>query len=412
MDSPRAPDWAGRTKVKIETEVPHKRLKPFANARRRVGARLPWGVFGMLALVGGIEWFVAGHPRSFSDPVSWSWRLSAEAAQRDAPGCAVLCVGDSLVKHGVIPSVLESKVGGRVCNLAVARGPAPATYFLLKRALEAGAAPKAVVLDFKPSVLVGSAEYNLRYWQEILTAREILDLARRDHGGSLFVKIAVGRLLPSVRGRLEVRGAILAAFKGEESPMLILNRICERNWGVNQGANVAAQNPAFNGEVSEQQHKTLLSHLWYSHRANRKYVDEIFKLTAERSIPVYWLLPPVSPALQARREQTGAEEGYLGFVRDFQSRYSHVTVVDGRHAGYPSSAFVDATHLDGRGAQGVSSALGAILQERLDGRTDLERKRWVNLPRFDPNVAPLPLEDVEESRKVVMARVGAGTTSK
>lgn len=369
----------------------------------RLASRVPRGLLGMIGLVVIVECFVAGRPLDFSDPVSLSWQLSARSAGSDATRSAtILCVGDSLVKHGVIPAVLEAKTGDRVSNLAIARGPAPATYFLLRRALEAGARPRAVVLDFKPGVLVGSARYNLRYWQEILSVREALDLARRDHGGSFLLSLALGRLFPTVRGRLEVRGAILAAFRGEDSPMRLINRVCQRNWGVNGGANVAADNPAFTGTVSAEQHKSLLSHLWYCHRVNAAYVRRLLDLTADRGIPVYWLLPPVSPELQARREATGAEAGYLTFVRTFQSRYPHLTVVDGRHSGYDASAFVDATHLDGRGAATLTAELGTILG-RADAPEVARASRWVDLPPYRPDPSPLPLEDVEESRAIVKA---------
>lgn len=401
MSSPRLLDPTSRTQTRAQRAS--SGLLPEQQPQRGRGlASIPYGFLGMLGLLALIELGVAWCPLDFSDPVSLSWKLSAQAAQRDAPGCTILGVGDSLIKHSVIPSVLEAETGERTTNLAIARGPAPATYFLLRRALDAGARPKAVVLDFKPGVLVGSPRYNLRYWQEILSARECLDLARNDSGGSLLVQVALGRLMPSIRGRLEVRGAILAALRGEESPMRLLNRICQRNWGVNQGANVAARNPAFHGDVSAEQHKTLLSHLWYCHRVNKTYVRRIFELTAERGIRVYWLLPPVSPALQTRREATGAEAGFLKFVRAFQQTYPHLTVVDGRHAGYDHTAFVDATHLDGRGAFTLTTELGKMLRRDL-AEPAAPASRWVDLPQFRPAPSPLPLEDVEQSRLIVKA---------
>lgn len=383
-----------------------------ATARSGPAWAVPWGFLGMLALVAVVETAVAHHPLDFSDPVSLSWQLSARAARAQAPGCSVLGIGDSLVKHAVVPAVLESRTGYRACNLAVARGPAPATYFLLRRALDAGARPRAVVVDFKPSVLVGSPRYNLRYWQEILTPGECLDLVRGGGGSSLLVPIALGRLLPSFRSRLELRGALLAALRGEASPMRLINQVCRRNWDVNRGANVAARNPAFTGAVSAEQHKTLLSHVWFSHRANTAYIRRILDLTARRGIRVYWLLPPLAPALQARREQSGAEAGYLGFVRSLHRAYPHVTVVDGRHSGYDHTVFVDATHLDGRGARSLTTALSTVLQRDLSGSP--RAGRWLELPprsgasdgEGDGNGDDLPLEDVEQSRAIVKAGQG------
>src|SRR4051794_36603324 len=146
----------------------------------------------MLGLLVAIETFVARDALDFSDPTSLSWRLAARAAREDAPGRAVLCVGDSLVKHGLIPRVIASRSGHNAVNLAVAQGPAPATFFFFRRALEAGARPSALVVDFKPSVLVGGPSFNLRYWQEFLTLHEGLELARSARSGSLFLETAVG----------------------------------------------------------------------------------------------------------------------------------------------------------------------------------------------------------------------------
>src|SRR5437016_3106661 len=118
-------------------------------------ARTHWprGLLGALVLVAAVECALERSWLDLDDPVSLSWRLSARAAEREAPGCALLCMGDSLVKLSMIPQVLEAQTGLRAYNLAVARGPAPAAYFLLKRALRAGASPQAIVVDFKPSVM-------------------------------------------------------------------------------------------------------------------------------------------------------------------------------------------------------------------------------------------------------------------
>lgn len=360
----------------------------------------------MFGLVAAVELLVAWHPLDFSDPVSLNWRLSAEAARKQAPGASILYVGDSLVKHSVIPSVIEARTGRRGCNLGLARGPAPATYFLLRRALESGARPAAVVVDFKPGVLVGSPRYNIRYWQEILTPRECLELVRTDGGGSsLLITIGLGRLLPSFRSRHEIRGAVLAAFRGESNPLRLINEVCRRNWRVNGGANVAARNPAFTGEVGPDQKPKLLWHMSYCHRANLAYIRRLMDLTAGKGVPVYWLLPPLSPDLQAKREASRAEEAYIRLVRSFQDKYPLLRVVDGRHAGYGPDVFVDATHLDGQGANTLSNELAEIL--RRDLGSSAPARRWVHLPDFRPYPVGAGSEDVEQSKRIVYAESAA-----
>jgi len=357
----------------------------------------------MLILVAAVELFVGSHRLEFSDPVSWNWRLSAEDARERAPGASILCVGDSLVKHSVIPSILEERTGRKTHNLGLARGPAPATYFLLRRALDAGTKPAAVVVEYKPGVLVGSPQYNLRYWQEILTPSESLELTRVDGSGSLFASIVLGQIFPSYRSRHEIRGAIQAALKGEANPLRLINEFCRRNWRIHQGANVAARNLAFNGTIGPEQRKTLLWHLWYCHRANRVYVRKLLDLTAKQHIPTYWLLPPISPALQEKREASGAEGGYIGFVGSFQKQYPHLKVIDGRHAGYGSDVFVDATHLDGQGALTLSHDLAEILNRDLSHGP--EGPRWANLPAYRKRTPSRSLEDVDQSQQIVRAEL-------
>ena len=145
--------------------------------RRRRGG-VPWGFAGMLVLVLTIEGAVARRWLDFSDPVSLSWRFSAEAARLQAPGRDLLCLGDSLAKHGVIPAVVERQSNLRTVNLAAARCPTLMTYYLFRRALDAGAHPSAIVINTKQAVLIGGPDYNAAYWPAVLSPWECLELGR------------------------------------------------------------------------------------------------------------------------------------------------------------------------------------------------------------------------------------------
>ena len=61
--------------------------------------------------------------------------------------------GDSLAKLGVAPSLVEARSGRSVYNLAVCAGQAPSSYFLLRRVLDSGARPTAILVDFFPRLL-------------------------------------------------------------------------------------------------------------------------------------------------------------------------------------------------------------------------------------------------------------------
>jgi hypothetical protein len=364
---------------------------------RRTRNRCPWGLVGMLGLVVLVEAFVARHRLDFTDTASLSWVMSGEAAGREARESDILCAGDSLAKHGLLPGVIEATSGRKTYNLAAAGASAPTTYFLLRRAIDSGARPSALVVDFMPNLQAGRPRYQVRGWQEFLSFREWLDLASVDRDPSFVGVTAVGALLPSVRARHQLRAAIAAALGGRVDPLPEENRVNRRNWGVNFGANLAARNPAYTGEVRPEVHKALMSDAWATNRVNVTYIRRILDLTATENIAVFWLLPPTSPGLQARREQSGTDAKHTKFVRSMQAAYPHVVVVDARRSGYAADLFVDPVHLDGRGATTLSADVAGILKERHPGR-DVAANRWIELPRYRDRPPGMPMEDVEQSR--------------
>ena len=354
--------------------------------------RWPLGLVGMLALVATVEATLARHPLRFTDTASLSWRLGVEAVPREAGRCEVACLGDSLVKLGVIPEVIHAGSGRSTYNFAMAQAPAPATYFLLRRLLGAGGKPSALIVDFKPSVLAGGPRYSIRHWQTVLDPRECLELARDSRNAGMMVEIILGRLLPSYRDRLEVREAVVSALKGETAPTYATNRLAERNWGKNLGAHLNSSRVSFTGEVTPEIHKKLLSDGWKCHKLNALYVDRLLALAESRGIPVFWLVPPLSPPLQERREHSGSDAAFVAFVRSMQAKHPGVIVVDARHAGYDNSTFADHNHLNGRGAIAMSHELATIVGQAHG------QSRWVELARFRDRPLDVPGEDVDQSR--------------
>ena len=354
--------------------------------------RWPLGLLGMFALVASVEMSLARHPLRFTGTATLSWRLGFEAVPREAASCQVALLGDSLVKIGVVPDVIRAGSGREAYNFAMAQAPAPATFFLLRRLIEAGGRPSAVVLDFKPSVLAGGPRYSLRHWQATLTPRETLDLAREAKSPGLLVEILIGRLLPSYRDRVEIREALRSALLGQMAPTFETNRLAFRNWSINRGGHLNSTRTPFAGEVSPAVHKSLLTDGWKAHRINLRYLDRTMALAESHAIPVFWLIPPLPPALQARREERGSDAAYLHLVRSMQAKHPGLVVVDGRHSGYDDAEFADHTHLNGRGAIALSRDLAAILA---DGGI---RHRWLELPRFAERPGSFRVEDVDQSR--------------
>ena len=111
-------------------------------------------LLGMIALIAAVEGSLAAHRIDFATPWTEDWRFSAWAAREKSPGCDVLCFGDSLVKYGVMPRVIEARTGLKSYNLATSGGTMPTAFFLFRQALDAGVVDELVV-SVAPVVLSG-----------------------------------------------------------------------------------------------------------------------------------------------------------------------------------------------------------------------------------------------------------------
>jgi hypothetical protein len=367
-------------------------------------SRIPFGFLGMIGLIVVIESFVGRSWIDVTDPVSLSWRFSAEAARTEAPGSELLCLGDSLIKHGLVPSVIETESRRRTRNLSAARAPTLLTYFLLRRALDAGARPDAVIINAKPAVLIGGPEFNARYFQEVLTLREWFELFQITRKSSLMISMLAGRLLPSLRCRIEIRSIVLSALRGETDRVHDMNRTLWRNWTVNRGANIANFDSRYEEKVTPEVARRMQTDIFHVDRMNAEAIERLLRLAGDRNIPVFWLLTPLTPGLQAFRDESGSEAAYERFVRSSQARHPRsLTVLDARRAAYPPSFFVDSTHLNGRGAIALSRAVATALEAELGQSDRATVRRWIALksPDDQPDVLALRLEDVERSRKII-----------
>ena len=359
----------------------------------------------MVALVIGIEGFIFRHWIDLTDPVSLSWRFSAQAAESEARNCQILCLGDSLVKHGLVPSVIERTSGFRAANLSAARASTVLTYCLLRRALDSGARPAALIINAKPAVLLGGPEFNARPWQEVLDLRDAPEMLQITRNAPFVASTLVGSLVPSLRARLEIQSAVMAAIQGENARIGSINPVLWRNWTVNRGANVASAARAYNGELTAEAERPFYTDIFHVDPANAEAIERILGLAAARRIPIYWLLCPLSPTLQSRRDQSGADELHERFLKSIVARHpGTVTVLDARRAGYPAAFFADATHLNSRGALALSRTVASAVAKREASREPPStRLGWVLLdpPGASTDEWADALEDIEESKRIV-----------
>ncbi len=379
------------------------RRATIAQRGKRIARALPWGMLGALGLITLIEAFLATRVIELSDPVALSWRRAAHAAHAEAPEASLLIAGDSLIMHGLVPALVERSSQLHPANMAAARAPALFSYFMIRRALDAGAKPRAIVFATKPAVLIGGPAYNARYWQEVLTPREFAELISITPIGTLATELAFGRALPSFRSRLEANSWLSARFAGKPDPVAELNRALWRNWTVNRGSNVIPARPPFTGELTPAVAHNLFVDHFHVDYSNSVAVDRLLALAESRAIPIYWLLMPLSPVVQARRDSSGAEQKFESFVRLKLAAHPRAVVLDARRSGFPAEAFGDATHLNIRGAACLSALVASRLEAQLKIARPAPEERWVVLGRAPHPLPPPPneIEDVETSKRLV-----------
>ena len=92
------------------------------------------------------------------------------------------------------------------------------------------------------------------------------------------------------------------------------------------------------------------------------------------------MILPLSPEIHASRAVTGSDEAYDRFARAALDRHPDVVVLDARHSGYDGSVYIDAIHLDHRGAKALTNDVAALVDDRLKHKDPAPR--WVELPAF------------------------------
>lgn len=369
------------------------------NPRRRI--RLPAGLLAMVALVAVVEAGVARHALDLKSVEEWDWGLNGQAARARVRDRDLLCFGDSLMKLGVLPPVIERTTGLRATNLAVCAAQASTSYFQLRRALEAGARPRGVVVDFFPYFLTLDHRSHGELLPELLTVRDAIDLAWSRRDASLAGSVLAAKLLPCLRDRLAIRALVAAALRGEPATRRYETFHCLRNWRLNGGGMVVPHHDEYRGQF-DPANPVLFDPAWRPDPVNVAYVRRFLALARNRGLRVYWLLPPIVPGAQARRDLLGVEALQERFVRGLQAEFPGLVVLDARHAGYTAALFWDPIHLDRHGATSLSAGLAAAVAGEPGGR-------WVALPEYRARPAlDRAIEDIEQSRLAIRDRDATG----
>jgi hypothetical protein len=367
--------------------------------------RVPWGLVGMLGLVLAVEAFVQRHESRFMTPLELDWQAGGLNARRASPGVDILCFGDSMLKFGLSPRILEQRLGRSVFSMALLDGKPPASYFLLRRSIESGARPRLILVDFQPECMYQTSQTMVenRHWRALLDVREGLDLARTYRDPDFVGRVVLWRCLPSFKCRTEIREDVKLALSGKASPNPDENAKVRRNRWLNRGGMLLAKAPAYDGEVRQPVADILFSQDWFNRPEQTSYVRKFMALAERHKIPVLWVLPPNTPKAHEGRERVGLNERYTVFLRKVQERYANVTVIDARRSGYAHTLFVDSVHLDREGATIFSLAMAEVIRTILDAKPTIRATadHWVHLPMAHDGSTEIALEDVDQSKAKV-----------
>ena len=361
---------------------------------------IPLGFLGMVGLVIAIETNLAGHDVDFTDVWHWDWRLGGRDARRPTVvrDKGFLFFGDSLIKFALVPRVIGEATGKSARNFALQSGQASSSYFMLRRALQAGARPTAIVLDLTPHLLIHPPDENKNLWADLLSIGECLDFATTRRDADFFARTMLERTFPSLKVRLGIRSNLLAALQGGSASKRWLIPSYRRNWKVNEGAQLMVD--AGIPSVNESQVVASLYSKWEPDPVNVAYLNRFLGLAAEHRIPVYWLLTPVFPGVQLGIDDNLFDLNHTNFVRATRSRFPGTIVIDARRSGFPPELFVDGMHLNRTGALKLSAAVAGVLREPDDG---IGSPGWIYLDSSRARPYRGPIEDVRQSALALKA---------
>ena len=267
----------------------------------------------------------------------------------EARSADIEIMGDSVANGGILADKLASLLpeGMSVANNAIpATGP-ELPYFLLKRQLALGKAPKAIVYAPSPhtfaSLRIPLLVSNYCTWPE---TAEVLATGRH------VCETTYGALC-KLSWTLRYRDQLAAVVKGD--PAREAEARIQR---------LLARSPARQHFPMEEA-GPLYRKPFDCDSFNRCMVEKFLRLARENNIKVYWMTMPVLGAVVESRKPFRFQDDWYGFVDDMASRFE-LRVLQKQFMIYADDDFKDYLHLNDLGAQRftrfLGEKLGSVLQ--------------------------------------------------
>ncbi len=383
---------------------------------RRFLASAPWGILGALAILILVEGAVSQHSLDLASAVTIGYTHSHQAIYTESRDSSVFAMGDSQIKAGISPRVIEKRSGRKTFNLAINGATAPMTYYMFEQAISREPKPSAIIVDFKPTMLTIHPSIVLPGFSSEMNFGQCVDFARTMKSSSFFAQLLTHKSIRSLKERWGIRQYVSSALAGKAIDQRLANFSTLSQWSADRGANSNPVNPSIESIESPWDEGA------YVHDTpvpfdilNLVYVKRFLELAEKNQIPVFWVAPPLNPKIQAKRDARGLDSTFTSLLRSSAERFQGLTVIDARRSCYPVRKFVDGAHLDREGAAIFSEGVADVLSESL--RHSSDRNRWVNLPVFSPptesltsaNETPIPLK-VRDTQSVSKSGSNSGTS--
>ena len=219
---------------------------------------------------------------------------------------------------GILPRLLEARLGQSAYNLAVLGGQPPTSLLSCsRRVLDGGHSPRALVVNFSPCCSGLDPRVNLEWWAQADRRRE-----RHRAGLPLRGSGAGGIADPSRRDRVAVGPGGVPGRPSDrfESPTSTSIRRGTRRarcsgTGRQPGCPGGAR-PFVPIQGSLPRPYDGPGWNWQPHPVHAEFVERFLALAEERRIPVYWIIPPAEAAWLERNERVGTVGAYRRYVRE------------------------------------------------------------------------------------------------
>jgi hypothetical protein len=344
---------------------------------------LPVSLLLAVALVVFVETMVTFASSALISYETICTRYAAEQARTSGPRCALLGLGDSMMKYGFDPATVEERMSVSAFNLAAPGLPTAVSDALLQRAFDAGARPSVVVLSHL--ALGGLPHDRVTQLVEVLDPKECLELGFEYRDLDLIASLMSARLVPSLRYRYGLRALIRAkVFRdraGSDCPGRGAARAITRSWTKNRGAELRSTNYQLRTSLQERDRLSTFQKPWSVDEIQLRHLTRLVARATARGASVFWVIPPLPPATQALRDSLGHDQLDSRNLRRVLEEVPGLTILDARRLGCEASQFFDVVHLNAQGAKQFSTAIADAIRVNLaDDSLASTGPRWYRLP--------------------------------